>query len=111
MYNCIANQRNNLEIGPSKPILNWNVVQKKTAWGVLLLIGGGYAIAAASDESGFSEWVANSLATIVDGWDAWMICLLCSTMAALFTEVTSNAATSALFVPLLNKLVRLQNKL
>ena len=92
-------------MGPSKPILNWPTVQRKTGWGVLILIGGGYAIAAASDESGFSDWVANNLAKIVDGWDAWVICLLCSVMAAMFTEVTSNSAACALFVPLLNKLV------
>ena len=40
--------------GPATPILNWNVVQLKSSWGVLILIGGGYAIADASDSSGFS---------------------------------------------------------
>lgn len=127
-----------LDKGPAKPILTWPVVQRKTGWGVLVLIGGGYAIAVASDESGFSvlgfylnvwffftilvydilyiiycisnlnpisDWVANNLADLVESWDAWVICLLCSTMAACFTEVTSNSAACALFVPLLNKLV------
>ena len=97
-----------LDKGPARPILTWPVVQRKTGWGVLVLIGGGYAIAVASDESGFSDWVANNLAELVDGWDAWVICLLCSTMAACFTEVTSNSAACALFVPLLNKLVSKQ---
>ena len=32
----------------------------------MILIGGGYAIAAASDESGFSDYVANGLAKLVE---------------------------------------------
>ena len=89
---------------PAIPILNWQVVQLRSSWGVLILIGGGYAIADASDASGFSDWVADGLASVVDAWEPWTICLLCSTMAALFTEITSNSASCALFVPLLNKL-------
>ena len=92
--------------GPARPILNWNVVQLKSSWGVLILIGGGYAIADASNSSGFSDWVAEGLAGLVTGWEPWTVCLLCSTMAALFTEITSNSASCALFVPLLDKLVR-----
>ena len=92
-------------MGPGKPILTWPIVQQKTGWGVLILIGGGYAIAEASDESGFSDWFANLLAKMVEGWVPWTVCLLCSVMAAMFTEVTSNSAACALFVPLLNKLV------
>ena len=94
-----------LAMGPGKPILTWPIVQQKTGWGVLILIGGGYAIAEASDESGFSDWFANLLAKMVEGWVPWTVCLLCSVMAAMFTEVTSNSAACALFVPLLNKLV------
>lgn len=89
---------------PAVPILNWQVVQLRSSWGVLILIGGGYAIADASDASGFSDWVAEGLASVVSEWEPWTICLLCSTMAALFTEITSNSASCALFVPLLNKL-------
>ena len=37
---------------PAVPILNWQVVQLRSSWGVLILIGGGYAIAQASDDSG-----------------------------------------------------------
>ena len=94
--------------GPARPILNWNVVQLKSSWGVLILIGGGYAIADASNSSGFSDWVAEGLAGLVEGWEPWTVCLLCSTMAALFTEITSNSASCALFVPLLDKLVSFQ---
>lgn len=31
------------------PILTWNVVEKKVCWGVIILLGGGFAIANASE--------------------------------------------------------------
>ncbi|CAG5104141.1 Oidioi.mRNA.OKI2018_I69.chr1.g1112.t1.cds [Oikopleura dioica] len=101
---CMFSKNIKIEDGPAEGILNWEIVQRKCAWGVLILMGGGFAIALASDESGFSEFIANGLAKITDGWDAWAICLLCSVIAALFTEITSNTAANALFMPLLNKL-------
>ena len=41
-----------LENGPSRPVLTWKTAQSKMNWGVLLIIGGGYAMADASDKSG-----------------------------------------------------------
>ena len=41
-----------LENGPSRPVLTWRQAQSKMNWGVLLIIGGGYAMADASDRSG-----------------------------------------------------------
>lgn len=43
-----------LENGPSRPILTWKQAQSKMNWGVLLIIGGGYAMADASDRSGMA---------------------------------------------------------
>ena len=44
-----------LEDGPSRPILTWKQLQQEMHWGVLLLIGGGYAMADASDASGLDN--------------------------------------------------------
>ncbi|CAG5098267.1 Oidioi.mRNA.OKI2018_I69.XSR.g15512.t1.cds [Oikopleura dioica] len=104
IFNRFRKDKISINHGPARPILTWDVVQRRTGWGVLILIGGGYAIAQASDDSGFSEFVATGLAQLVDGWESWAICLLCSIMASMFTEITSNTAACALFVPLLNKL-------
>jgi len=104
IFNRCRTDKISIKHGPARPILTWDVVQRRTGWGVLILIGGGYAIAQASDDSGFSEFVATGLSQLVDGWDDWAVCLLCSVIASLFTEITSNTAACALFVPLLNKL-------
>jgi len=55
----IFSKNYNIRDGASEGILNWEIVQRKCAWGVLILMGGGFAIAQASDDSGFSEFIAN----------------------------------------------------
>ena len=51
--------------GPSRSILNWKQNESKMSWGVILLIGGGYAMASVSDSSGFSIWIAGALESFV----------------------------------------------
>ena len=51
--------------GPSRSILNWKQYESKMSWGVILLIGGGYAMASVSDSSGFSIWIAGALESFV----------------------------------------------
>lgn len=46
-----------LKDGPSRAILNWKQLQHEMQWGVLLLIGGGYAMADGSDASGSDKYV------------------------------------------------------
>ena len=52
-----------LENGPSRPILTWKTAQSKMNWGVLLIIGGGYAMADASDKSGKHAKIARKIIT------------------------------------------------
>ena len=59
-----------------------------------------------SDSSGFSSWMASILANIVQGLDPWLISLICSVFAALFTEICSNTATSSMITPILAELAR-----
>ena len=44
----------------SKGCLEWHVVQKKVPWGLVLLLGGGFAMGEASDASGLSTWMGTS---------------------------------------------------
>jgi sodium-dependent dicarboxylate transporter 2/3/5 len=39
-------------ITTSPALINWNLIEKKMPWGVILLFGGGFALAAGSDSSG-----------------------------------------------------------
>ena len=75
-------------------------------WGILLLIGAGFAMADGSDASGFSTWVAKILADLVGDLEKWAIVLVVTIVAALFTEICSNTAAASLFIPILGALAK-----
>ena len=83
-----------------QPILTWETTVHNIKWGVLMVNGGGFAIAEASDKSGFSFWFARQLEGL-SSLEPWIIALCVTAIAAFFTEVCSNTAASALFCPLL----------
>ena len=86
-----------------RPILAWETAVHNIKWGVLMVNGGGFAIAEASDKSGFSFWFAKQLQGLAS-LEPWVIALSITAIAAFFTEVCSNTAASALFCPLLAEL-------
>ncbi|XP_057676943.1 solute carrier family 13 member 2-like [Corythoichthys intestinalis] len=81
-------------------LLTWQVVQEHMPWNIVLLLGGGYALATGSEVSGLSTWLGNSLAPLKK-IPAFAISLLLSLLVATFTECSSNVATTTLFLPVL----------
>ena len=77
-------------------VLGWEDA-KKIPWGVLLLFGGGLSLARAIDDSG----LAVELGAFLGGGDlSWWWVLLAAVAAVVFlTEVMSNTATTAAFLP------------
>jgi len=88
------------EMKPISPVIKWNSMVKVFPWGIIFLLGGGYAIAAAATESGLSAWLGEVLSAL-RGIEPWIIVLIITTVLSLFTEITSNAATASIFVPIL----------
>ncbi|XP_071398856.1 solute carrier family 13 member 2 isoform X2 [Centroberyx affinis] len=81
-------------------LLNWQVVHERMPWNIILLLGGGFALAAGSEESGLSQWLGESLAPL-KSIPAFAISLLLCLLVATFTECSSNTATTTLFLPIL----------
>uniref|UniRef100_A0A3B4V7U3 Solute carrier family 13 member 2 n=1 Tax=Seriola dumerili TaxID=41447 RepID=A0A3B4V7U3_SERDU len=81
-------------------LLNWQVVHERMPWNIILLLGGGFALAAGSEESGLSKWLGESLAPL-EKIPPFAISLLLSLLVATFTECSSNTATTTLFLPIL----------
>ncbi|XP_071361973.1 solute carrier family 13 member 2-like [Trachinotus anak] len=81
-------------------LLNWQVVHERMPWNIILLLGGGFALAAGSEESGLSKWLGESLAPL-EKIPPFAISLLLSMLVATFTECSSNTATTTLFLPIL----------
>ncbi|XP_023127785.1 Na(+)/citrate cotransporter [Amphiprion ocellaris] len=86
--------------GPTPPLLTWKVAQKKLPWGIVLLLGGGFALAKGSEVSGLSQWMGNQM-TPLQSIPPWAIAILLCLLLATFTECTSNVATATLFLPVL----------
>ncbi|XP_036454642.1 solute carrier family 13 member 5 [Colossoma macropomum] len=85
---------------PTPPLLTWKVAQKKLPWNIVLLLGGGFALAKGSEESGLSRWMGNQL-TPLHSIPPWAIVIVLCLLIATFTECTSNVATATLFLPVL----------
>ncbi|KAG8194836.1 hypothetical protein JTE90_017272 [Oedothorax gibbosus] len=92
-----------LKLGRSKPLLEWKTIQHKVPWGVIILLGGGFSLATASEKSGLSKWVTQQLLSLNISSPLAVVALLCI-MTALITEFTSNVATANVLLPVVAEL-------
>jgi sodium-dependent dicarboxylate transporter 2/3/5 len=83
-------------------LLDWQSAET-LPWGVLLLFGGGLAMAGVISSTGLADWIAQSLAGS-EGFPAIAMIGLITIVIIFLTEVTSNTATAAAFLPLLGAL-------
>jgi len=82
-----------------KRILNRKTINR-LPWGILLLFGGGFALASGFKESGLSEWMGHQLNDAAGQPHLVMILVVALGMTFL-TELTSNTATTQLILPIL----------
>lgn len=85
--------------GSDERILDWQSAAG-VPWGVLLLFGGGLTLAAQIKSSGLAEYIAH----MIEGASAIPLILsvlAIATLITFLTEITSNTATAAGFLPLL----------
>lgn len=80
-------------------LLDWPTA-KKIPWGMLLLFGGGIALARAFDHTGLSQWLGEGLQHIARFPTIAVMLILCTFMTFL-TEVTSNTAVTNVMMPIL----------
>ncbi|NXY79085.1 S13A2 protein, partial [Glareola pratincola] len=91
---------NKSKIRAPPALLDWKVVHQKMPWNIVLLLGGGFALAKGSEESGLSAWLGTKLTPLQQIPHPAIALLLCLLIAT-FTECTSNVATTTLFLPIL----------
>ncbi len=87
------------EDGDHTFLLNWSSAVE-IPWGVILLFGGGLAIAAGFGETGLAAWIGEQL-TLLEGIPMIGLLLTVVAMTVFLTEVTSNTATTAMLMPIL----------
>lgn len=82
-----------------KKILNWEEAVK-LPWGIMILFGGGMAMAAAFQSSGLAKWIGLQMMSF-QGLPMLLMILLLITAVNFLTEITSNLATTAMLLPIL----------
>jgi len=78
-------------------LMRWHTAEK-LPWGVLLLFGGGLTLANAVMRTGLAEWLGNNLQA-VGALPVVILVVATATMIIFLTELTSNTATAATFLP------------
>jgi sodium-dependent dicarboxylate transporter 2/3/5 len=78
--------------------LDWETA-RGVPWGILVLFGGGLALADGFNSTGLAEWIGAEVA----GFDVstWMLVLIVMVAIVYLTELTSNTASTATFLPIL----------
>jgi sodium-dependent dicarboxylate transporter 2/3/5 len=69
-------------------------------WGVLILFGGGLSLAAAIADSGLAQWLGQSLSPL-SNYGVMMLVIAATALVIFLTELTSNVATTATFLPVI----------
>lgn len=83
----------------SRFLLTWEDATR-LPWGILVLFGGGLSLAAAIADTGLASW----LGTLISGISDWPVLLIITSVTLLvifLTELTSNTATTAAFLPVM----------
>jgi sodium-dependent dicarboxylate transporter 2/3/5 len=79
--------------------LDWAWAQR-IPWGILILFGGGLALAKGCKETGLIEWTAQQL-SVLEGAPPLAVVGLVAGLMTFLTEMTSNTATTTIFLPIL----------
>jgi sodium-dependent dicarboxylate transporter 2/3/5 len=81
-------------------MLSWNEIESGVPWGVLLLFGGGFAIADGVRATGVDSWLAGRLQDLSVLPLPLLILSVCL-ITTFSTELTSNTATATLLMPVM----------
>lgn len=82
-----------------RALVNWEEAVR-LPWGILLLFGGGLALAEGFKNSGLAGFIGQQLA-LLDGVSLLVLLLVVVTAVNFLTEITSNLATTAMVLPIL----------
>lgn len=89
---------------PSRNVRGTMLIDWKAAvnipWGIILLFGGGLAIASGFQSTGLASWIGGQL-TLLQGIPALLLIVILISSVTLLSEIASNVATAAMILPIL----------
>ncbi|TRO63327.1 SLC13 family permease [Christiangramia sabulilitoris] len=80
-------------------LINWQEAVK-IPWGIILLFGGGMALASGFEVSGLAQWLGSQM-TLLQALPLLLLILFIIFCVNFITELTSNLATTAMLLPIL----------
>ena len=80
-------------------LLDWKAASQ-VPWGVAMIVGGGYAIAAGFESTGLADWLGNQL-VFISQYPFFIVMILVIGFVMIFTEFNSNTATANILLPVL----------
>ena len=88
--------------GTGRPLLTWPEADR-APWGVIMMFGGGLALAAGMTASGLATWLGQSLLPL-SALPLWVVALAVVALVVLITEFASNVATASGIMPVVASL-------
>lgn len=89
--------------GTGRPLLVWKEADR-APWGVIMMFGGGLALAAGMQASGLADWLGNALLPL-EAVPLPIVALAIVGMVVLVTEFASNVATASAIIPVVAALI------
>lgn len=89
--------------GTGRPLLTWPEADR-APWGVIMMFGGGLALAAGMGASGLAGWLGQTL-LVLETVPLVVVALVLVALVILVTEFASNVATASAIIPVVGALV------
>jgi len=89
--------------GTGRALLNWDETNR-APWGVIMMFGGGLALAAGIGESGLAQWLGTALQPLA-GVPGIVIALVLVAIVVVITEFASNVAAASGIIPVVGGLI------
>lgn len=89
-----------IENGRIRFVLDWKTARAGVPWGILILYGGGFALARGMEVTGLALWIGERL-TWLSGVPVPVVILCTCLLLTFLTEITSNTATTTMLIPVL----------
>lgn len=86
--------------GQTRFVMDWQTASK-LPWEILLLFGGGFAIAGAFEKTKLSVWVGETFSQVAAGQPVWVLIFAVCLLLTFLTEFTSNVATVNALLPII----------